>query len=128
MISKKKKVFTKIAGVDFSAEIGNSGGFSGREQVISKKKGLHPKNVMKSRVSPQKTPIWASICTPVALSMLISWWHSSRLGGHGPGMPPHGARSDWILVSSRIPLTDLIVMRATYYSCRIYTIKVPVIC
>ena len=30
---------------DFPAEIGNSSGFSGRKQVISKKKkGLHPKN------------------------------------------------------------------------------------
>ena len=43
-----------------------------------KKKGLYPKNVMKSGVSPQKlqkyrwqTPIWASICTPIAPSQLI---------------------------------------------------------
>ena len=57
---------------------------------------------MKYGVSPQKTPIWASICTPVALSLLISSGHSPRLGGHnfrlggasshlggnGPGMPP----------------------------------------
>ena len=44
------------------------------------------------------TPIWkswASICTPVASSLLISLGHSPRfggtsshLGGHGPGMPP----------------------------------------
>ena len=60
---------------------------------------------MKSGVSPQKlrnyrwqTPIWASICTRVASSLLISSGHSPRLGGHnfrlgghGPGMPPRGA-------------------------------------
>ena len=44
---------------------------------------------MKSGVSPQKlqkyrwqTLIWASICTPVAPSLLISSGHSPRLGGH----------------------------------------------
>ena len=47
-----------------------------------RKKGLHPKNVMISGVSPQKSPIWASICTPVAPSLLISSGHSPRLGGH----------------------------------------------
>ena len=43
---------------------------------------------MKSGVSPQKqqkygwqTPIWASICTPVAQSLLISSGRSPRLGG-----------------------------------------------
>ena len=43
---------------------------------------------MKSGVSPQKlrkylwqTPTWASICTPVAPSLLISSGHSPRLGG-----------------------------------------------
>ena len=43
---------------------------------------------MKSGVSPQKlrkyrwqTQIWASICTPVAPSLLISSVHSPRLGG-----------------------------------------------
>ena len=60
---------------------------------------------MKSGVSPQKlrkyrwqTPIWASICTPVAQSLLISSGHSPRLagtsshlGGHGPEMPLLGA-------------------------------------
>ena len=76
------------------------------------KKGLHPKNIIKSGVIPQKlrkyrwhTPIWASICTPVAPSLLISSGHSLRLGGynfrlggtschlggHGPGIPPRGA-------------------------------------
>ena len=76
---------------------------------LQKKKGLHPKNVMKSGVSTQKlrkyrwqTPIRASICTPVAPSLLISSGHSPRMGGHnfhlggtsshlggyGPGMPP----------------------------------------
>ena len=64
---------------------------------------------MKSGVSPQKlqkyrwqTPVWASICTPVAPSLLIFSGHGPRLGGgtifvwgtqaviwgHGPGMPP----------------------------------------
>ena len=98
----------------------NSEGFSGRNQKfkrffrpkagdLQKQKGLHPKNVMKSGVSPQKlqkyrwqTPIWASICTPVAPSPLISSGHSLRLeghnfrlgghkqsfGGHCPEMPP----------------------------------------
>ena len=44
---------------------------------------------MKSGVSPQKlrkyrwqTPIWASICTSVAPSLLISSGNSPRLGGH----------------------------------------------
>ena len=81
---------------------------SGRQQVISKK-NLHPKTVMKSSFSPQElrkyrgqTPIWVSIYTPVAPSLLISSRHSPRLGGHnfclgrtsghlgghGPGMPP----------------------------------------
>ena len=56
---------------------------------LQKKKGPLPKNVMKSGVSPQKlqkyrwqTPIWASICTPVAPSLLISSGHIPRLGGH----------------------------------------------
>ena len=71
---QKKKVFSKIAR-DFPPEIGNSSGVSGWKQVISKKKkGLHPKNVIKSGVSPQKTPIWAP-------SLLISSGHSPRLGG-----------------------------------------------
>ena len=50
---------------------------------------------MKSGVSPQKTPIWASICNPVAPSLLISLGYRPHLGGaqfsfggHGPGMPP----------------------------------------
>ena len=67
---------------------------------------------MKSSVSPQKvqkyrwqTPMWASICTPVAPSLLISSGHSpclgehnfrlggtsSHLGGQGLGMAPRGA-------------------------------------
>ena len=39
---------------------------------------------MQSGVSPQKlqTPIWASISTPVAPSLLISSGHSPRLRGH----------------------------------------------
>ena len=115
MISKrkeKKKVFTEIAR-DFPAVIGNSSVFSGRKQVFSKKKkSLYPKNVMKSGVSPQKTPIWASICTPVAPSLIISSGHSPRLGGAQfsfggaqaviwggarPRYAPRGAGSDLIL-------------------------------
>ena len=55
--------------------------------MVISKKGLHPKNVMKSSVSPQKlqkyrwqTPIWASISTQVAPNLLISLGHSPRLG------------------------------------------------
>ena len=64
------------------------------------KSGVKPKKLRKYR---WQTPIWASICTPVAPSLLISSGHSPRfgggtvfvwggtsshLGGHGPGMPP----------------------------------------
>ena len=97
---KKEKLFSKIVR-DVPAEIGTSSGFSGRKQVISKKKKkssspklqgmfrpkleiqalFHPKNVMKYGVSPQNTPIWVSICTPVAPSLLIYLGHSPRLGG-----------------------------------------------
>ena len=82
----------------FPAEIANSSGFSGRKQVISKKKGLHSKNVTKSGVSPQKTLIWTSICAPEAPSLLISSGHSPRLGGHNFRLRGHkqsvgGARS-----------------------------------
>ena len=62
---------------------------------------------MKSVVSSQKTPIWDSICTPEAPSLLISSGHSPRLGGNNfrlgghkqsfgggtAGMPPRGAGS-----------------------------------
>ena len=82
-----------------TAKTKNLEGFSGRNQKfkrfrpktvdLQKQKGLHPKNVMKSGVSPRKlqkyrwqTPIWASICTPVAPSPLISSGHSPRLEGH----------------------------------------------
>ena len=48
-----------------------------------------------------QTLIWASICTPVAPSLLISSGHSPRLGGHSfhlgghsPEMPPGGAGPD----------------------------------
>ena len=61
---------------------------------------------MKSGISPQKlrkyrwqTPIWASICTPAAPSLLIFLGHSPRLGGHNfrlggarlRNAPPHVA-------------------------------------
>ena len=42
MVSKKKKVFTKIE-TDFSAKIGNSNVFSAQYQVVSKKKRSLPK-------------------------------------------------------------------------------------
>ena len=55
---------------------------------------------MKSGVSPQilrnyrwQTPIWASICTPVAPSLLISSGHSPRFGGARPRYAPRGAGS-----------------------------------
>ena len=65
---------------------------------------------MKSGVSPQKlqkyrwqTPIWASICIPVAPSLLISSGHSSRLGGAQaviwgarPRNAPRGAGSGFV--------------------------------
>ena len=72
----------------------NFKGFSGRNRNFKRffrpktgdlqknKKGLHPKNVTKSGVSPQKPPIWASNCAPEAPSLLISSGHSPRLGGH----------------------------------------------
>ena len=50
--------------------------------ISEKKKGLYPKYVTKSGVSPQKTLIWISICAPEAPSLLISSGHSPRLGGH----------------------------------------------
>ena len=58
---------------------------------------------MKSGVSPQKTPIWASIYIPVAPSQLISSGHSPHLEGghkqsfggeHRSGMPPRIAGSE----------------------------------
>ena len=53
-----------------------------KKKKKKKEKGLHPKNVTKSGVSPQKTLIWASMCAPKAPSLLISSGHSPRLGGH----------------------------------------------
>ena len=105
---QKKKVFTEIQR-DFPAEILQFKQFFQPKTGDLQKKSLHPKIVMQSGVSPQKlqkycwqTPIWASICTPVALSLIISARHSPRLAGHnfhlggtssqlgglGPGMPP----------------------------------------
>ena len=90
----------------------DSKGFSGRKQMISKKifteiaRDFSPEIANQAvfpavhRLSPKKTPIWASICNPVAPILLISSGHSPRLGGHsfrlgghGPGMPPRGAGS-----------------------------------
>ena len=76
----------------------------------SPKKGLYPKNFVKSGVSPQKlricgcqTPILASICTLVAPILLISSGHSPRLGRHkqsfgggkAPECPPWRRSCDW---------------------------------
>ena len=93
--SGRRQVISKKKGLHW-----NSKGFSSRNQnfkrffrpktgdLKKKKKGLHPKSIMKSGVSLQKlqkyrsqTPIWASICTPIAPSLLISSGHSPRLGG-----------------------------------------------
>ena len=71
---KKEKVFTAIAR-DFPAEIAYLSGFSGQKHV------MNVKNVTKSGVSPQKTPILASSCAPEAPSLLISSGHNPRLGG-----------------------------------------------
>ena len=71
---------------DFPAEIGNSSGFSGRKQVISKKKKVFiPKIRFQStkftKIPVWQTPVWASICTPAAPSLEISSGHSPCLGG-----------------------------------------------
>ena len=86
--SGRRQVISKKKGLHW-----NSKWFSGRNQKFKRffrpklgdlpppKKGLHPKSIVKSGVSPQKlrkyrsqTPIWASICTPVAPSLLVSSW------------------------------------------------------
>ena len=140
VISKKKKVFTEIAR-DFPAEIGNSSGFYGRVQVISKKKkkvfteiardfpaeignscGFSGQRRMfskkKKRSSSQKRhKHWCQSTTNTNLDLdlrsrssepvnffgaqsslgggtIFVWGGtSSQLGGHVPGMPPHGAGS-----------------------------------
>ena len=80
-----------------------SKGFSGRNRKckrffrpktgdLQKKKGLHPKNVAKSGVSPTKTIISTSICTPEAPSLLIFSGHSPRLGGHNFRLGGHNFR------------------------------------
>ena len=77
---------------------------------------------MKSGVSPQKlrkyrwqTPIWATICTPVAPSPLIFSGHSPRLGGHNfrlgehdPGMPPRsvGPGATGVQIEAEIGVCD----------------------
>ena len=81
---------------------------------------------MKFGVSPQKlrnyrwqTSIWASICTPVAPSLLISSGHSPRLGGHkqsfgghGPRMPPVALGLSILLLRLElIPLSIIVIVR-----------------
>ena len=80
---------------DFPAKIANSSGFSGRKQVIFKKKRSSFHKRHKIWCQSTKTLIWTSICAPEAPILLISSGHSLRLGGHnfrlgghGPGMPP----------------------------------------
>ena len=103
--TKKKKVCTEIQR-DFPPEIRNLNGFSDRKQVISKKKSSSSQK-SGNRLQILRKYRWhksilASICTPVAPSLLISSGHNPRLGGgtmfvwgaqaliwgHGPGMPP----------------------------------------
>ena len=86
----------------------NLKGFSGRKQVITKRKKRSSSqkcHEIRCHSTKIQTTIWASICTPVAPSLLISLrysprlgghnfrlkGHNFRLGGHGPGMPPRGA-------------------------------------
>ena len=52
----------------------NSEGFSGRNHKFNHFSG-------RKRVISKKTPIWASICSPMAPSLLISSGHSPRLRG-----------------------------------------------
>ena len=105
----------------------DSKGFSGRNRKfkrffrpktgdLQKNIGLYPENVMKSVVSPQKTPIWASIYTPVAPILLISSGRSPRLGGHifhlggqGPSKPPCVAASVADSETSAIQSPSLII-------------------
>ena len=67
---------------------------------------------MKSVVSPQKTPIWVSICTPVAPILLISLGHSPRLGaqfsfggGGGHKQSVEGARPRYAPRGADVPIT-----------------------
>ena len=76
-------------------KIKNLEGFSCRNQKfkrffrpktgdLQKKKGLHPKNVIKSGVIRKyrwQTSIWAPLCTSEAPDLLIFSEHSPRLGG-----------------------------------------------
>ena len=73
----------------FFGRIGNSSGFSGRKQVISKKrkKGLLSKNVDLHSSSP--VPVISSGHSPGLGGKIFVWGGtSSHLGEHGPGMPP----------------------------------------
>ena len=94
-LDQTNKVKTKKKKVSCSKIFTNSG-YSLKILAIfheflseDKKKGCRPKNFMKSVMSLKKlgkyrwqTLIWASICTPEALSLLISLGHSPSLGGH----------------------------------------------
>ena len=113
---QKNKVFTEIA-KDFPAEIANSSGFSGRKQVISKKKRSPSQKRHKIWCqSTKNTNLDLDLHSP---SLLISSGHSprlggiifvwggtsSQLGGHGPGMPPPWRRV-WLQLLQPLPGTS----------------------
>ena len=84
---KKKKVFSSKISTNSSYRLKILAIFHEFFSEDQKKKGLRSKNFMKFGVSPQKlrkygwqTLIWASICTLVAPSLLISSGHNPRLG------------------------------------------------
>ena len=117
MISKKRSSL-KFSGI-FRPRSKIQTIFLAENRWSPKKKGFYPKNVMKFGVSPQKlrnyrwqTPIWASICTPVAPSLLISSEHSPRLGGHSPRMPPVAPGLSILLLRLElIPLSIIVIVR-----------------
>ena len=99
MISKKKKkVFTKIAR-DFPAEIGNLSNFSGRIQVISKKKRfLSTKNTnldldLRSK-NPESVNFFGAQSSLGGKQFLFGG-HKQSVGGARPRYAPRGAGSFW---------------------------------
>ena len=96
----KKKIFTEILR-DFLAEIRNSNSFSGRKQVISKKKRSSQKfyeircefaKITKIRVANTNLSLELHSSSPDPVRFFGAQTslggHNFRLGGHGPGMPP----------------------------------------
>ena len=99
---QKKKVFTAITR-DVSAEIANSSVFSGRKQVISKKKRTSSQKCHKiwcqstknTNVdldlrcrSPNPVNFFGAQSSLGGGTIFVWGGTSSQLGGHGPGMPP----------------------------------------